>query len=134
MSRILSMKILDSPSLGAQPFHVISHQSPSKSIPTLCPDNGIPIHSSITHDEPIIRDRRVPLAQPPTLDHAVPFIHRAVSVQMPTWKDMCGIALGEPLVKTVQWSGYSCVIPLSGSQKSRYSGPHLTYTGNLCTI
>ena len=102
----MSMETLDSPSAGAQPFHRISHQSLSKSFPTSCPNNGIPFRSSSSHDERIVRDRRVPLASPPALGHAVPSVHHAVSVQMPTWKDMCGMALGEPRVKAAQRSGY----------------------------
>ena len=48
----------------------------------------------------------MPLENPPPLGHRVPDLSHAISVQMPTWQDMCDMALGDPRVKSVQQSGY----------------------------
>ncbi|KAB8068847.1 cystathionine gamma-synthase [Aspergillus leporis] len=48
----------------------------------------------------------MPLPVPPPLGHAVPYSRHAVSVHLPTWLDMCGMAHGEPWVKKVQRIGY----------------------------
>lgn len=49
---------------------------------------------------------RLLLPPPPAFGHPVPPTRHAVSVQMPTWRDMCGMALGEPRVKAAQQIGY----------------------------
>ncbi|KAF8534749.1 pyridoxal phosphate-dependent transferase [Trichophaea hybrida] len=46
------------------------------------------------------------LPAPPPLGHPVPNTRHAVSVQMSTWQDMCGMALGEARVKDAQQIGY----------------------------
>ncbi|KZF20953.1 PLP-dependent transferase [Xylona heveae TC161] len=48
----------------------------------------------------------MPLPVPPPLGYPVPYSRHAVSVQLPTWQDMCGMAQGEPRVKRVQRIGY----------------------------
>lgn len=59
----------------------------------------LPIHERI-HEQCL----HLPL--PPPLGYPVPPTHHAISVQMPTWKDMCDMAHGEPRVKDVQQIGY----------------------------
>ena len=49
---------------------------------------------------------RMPLEKPPPLGHAVPNTEHAISVQMPTWRDMCDMALGVIRVKQLQQNGY----------------------------
>ena len=60
-------------------------------------------HSSV-HER--VHCPRLLLPPPPALGQPVPPTRHAVSVQMPTWKDMCGMALGEPRVKAAQQIGY----------------------------
>ena len=48
----------------------------------------------------------MPLDRPPPLGHAVPNTQHAISVQMPTWEDMCDMGLGARRVKDVQHNGY----------------------------
>lgn len=71
------------------------------SLPTLSPN--MPTHSS-TNER--VHHRRRLLPPPPALGYPVPPTRHAVSVQMPTWNDMCGMALGEPRVKAAQQIGY----------------------------
>lgn len=71
------------------------------SFPTLSPNMST--HPSI-HER--VRYPRLLLPSPPAFGHPVPRTRHAVSVQMPTWKDMCGMALGEPRVKAAQQIGY----------------------------
>ena len=71
------------------------------SLPTLSPN--MPTHSS-TNERVHYRRRLLPST--PALGYPVPPTRHAVSVQMPTWKDMCGMALGEPRVKAAQQIGY----------------------------
>ena len=48
----------------------------------------------------------MPQEKPPPLGHRVPDVNHAISVQLPTWQDMCGMAFGDTRVKQVQRSGY----------------------------
>ncbi|KAE8373757.1 cystathionine gamma-synthase [Aspergillus bertholletiae] len=48
----------------------------------------------------------MPLPVPPPLGHAIPYSRHAVSVQLPTWVDMCGMAHGEDRVKRALRIGY----------------------------
>lgn len=42
----------------------------------------------------------------PPLGYPVPTARHAVSVQLPTWSDMCDFAAGDPRVKSAQRTGY----------------------------
>ncbi|KAL4782540.1 pyridoxal phosphate-dependent transferase [Aspergillus varians] len=46
------------------------------------------------------------LPVPPPLGHPIPYSRHAVSVQLPTWLDMCDMAHGSSRVKSVQKIGY----------------------------
>lgn len=51
---------------------------------------------------------------PPPIGHPIPNTRHAISVQIPTWQDMCDLPLGTGLIKQFQQIGYprSFVHPL----------------------
>ena len=48
----------------------------------------------------------MPLSELPSIGHPVPNVRHAVSVQIPTWQDMCDLPLGIGRVKQFQQIGY----------------------------